>query len=155
MNFAFADREKAAKIVMRLALGQAHLDGTKLRHDAIGLMRKEGTEPAGKDHLFEQNEPPNLHGAAEADQKSSLPFCGKPGSGLAVGRARQGKETLQGLGVVVASLGFAAVCFLTSTRLSTTGRSPDGHPRTIVAWCAIILLLVGGLQGWQLLRRKQ
>jgi hypothetical protein len=37
-----ADREKAAKIVMRLALGQAHLDGAKLRHDAIGLMRKEG-----------------------------------------------------------------------------------------------------------------
>lgn len=35
-----ADREKAAKIVMRLALGQAHLDGAKLRHDAIGLMRK-------------------------------------------------------------------------------------------------------------------
>ena len=37
-----ADREKAAKIVMRLALGQAHLDGAKLRHDAMGLMRKEG-----------------------------------------------------------------------------------------------------------------
>ena len=37
-----ADREKAAKIVMRLALGQARLDGAKLRHDAIGLMRKEG-----------------------------------------------------------------------------------------------------------------
>jgi hypothetical protein len=36
-----ADREKAAKIVMRLALGQARLDGAKLRHDAIGLMRKE------------------------------------------------------------------------------------------------------------------
>ena len=36
------DREKAAKIVMRLALGQAHLDGAKLRHDATGLMRKEG-----------------------------------------------------------------------------------------------------------------
>ena len=35
-----ADREKAGKIVMRLALGQAHLDGAKLRHDAIGLMRK-------------------------------------------------------------------------------------------------------------------
>ena len=37
-----ADREKAAKIVMRLALGQAQLDGAKLRHDAIELMRKEG-----------------------------------------------------------------------------------------------------------------
>ena len=37
-----ADREKAAKIVMRLALGQAHLDGAKRRYDAIGLMRKEG-----------------------------------------------------------------------------------------------------------------
>ena len=37
-----ADREKAAKIVMRLAMGQAHLDGAKLRHDAIGLMRKGG-----------------------------------------------------------------------------------------------------------------
>ena len=27
---------------MRLAKGQAHLDGAKLRHDAIGLMLKEG-----------------------------------------------------------------------------------------------------------------
>ena len=33
-----ADRKKAAKIVMRLALGQS--DGAKLRHDAIGLMQR-------------------------------------------------------------------------------------------------------------------
>jgi len=35
-----ADREKAAKIVMRLALSQAHLDGAELRHDAIGLCER-------------------------------------------------------------------------------------------------------------------
>jgi hypothetical protein len=39
---AAADREKAAKIVTRLAHGQATLDAVKLRDDAIGLMRKEG-----------------------------------------------------------------------------------------------------------------
>jgi hypothetical protein len=36
-----ADREKAAKIVVRLALGRADLDAAKIRHDAIGLIRKE------------------------------------------------------------------------------------------------------------------
>ena len=37
-----ADREKAAKIVMRLALGQAELDGAKIRAEVIRLMRREG-----------------------------------------------------------------------------------------------------------------
>lgn len=42
------DREKAAKIVMRLAHAQATLDAGKLRDDAVGLMRKEvrGRRPA-------------------------------------------------------------------------------------------------------------
>jgi uncharacterized protein involved in exopolysaccharide biosynthesis len=37
-----ADREKAAKIVMRLALGQAELDAAKIRAEVIRLMRREG-----------------------------------------------------------------------------------------------------------------
>ena len=37
-----ADREKAAKIVVRLALGQATLDEAKIRDEAIRLMRREG-----------------------------------------------------------------------------------------------------------------
>ena len=37
-----ADRERAAKIVMRLALGQATLDEAKIRDEAIRLMRREG-----------------------------------------------------------------------------------------------------------------
>ena len=37
------DREKAAKIVMRLAHGQTELDGAKIRAEAIRLMRKEGS----------------------------------------------------------------------------------------------------------------
>ena len=36
------DREKAAKIVMRLAHGQATLDPAKLRDEAVRLMRKQG-----------------------------------------------------------------------------------------------------------------
>ena len=36
-----ADREKAAKIVMRLALGQTELDGAKIRAEVVRLMRKE------------------------------------------------------------------------------------------------------------------
>ena len=36
------DREKAAKIVMRLAHGQAELDAAKIRAEVIRLMRKEG-----------------------------------------------------------------------------------------------------------------
>jgi uncharacterized protein involved in exopolysaccharide biosynthesis len=37
-----ADREKAAKIVMRLALGQTELDAAKIRAEVIRWMRKEG-----------------------------------------------------------------------------------------------------------------
>ena len=37
-----ADRDKAAKIVMRLAHGQATLDRAKLRDEAVRLMRKQG-----------------------------------------------------------------------------------------------------------------
>ena len=37
-----ADREKAAKIVMRLAPSQTELDGAKIRAEAVRLMRKEG-----------------------------------------------------------------------------------------------------------------
>ena len=36
------DREKAAKIVMRLAHGQAELDAAKIRAEVIRLMRREG-----------------------------------------------------------------------------------------------------------------
>ena len=39
---AAADREKAAKIVMRLAHGQAEPDPAKIRAEAIRLMRKDG-----------------------------------------------------------------------------------------------------------------
>jgi len=35
-----ADREKAAKIIIRLARGQADLDATKLRAEVVRLMRK-------------------------------------------------------------------------------------------------------------------
>jgi len=35
-----ADRRKAAKIVMRLALGQSTLDATKIRDEAVRLLRK-------------------------------------------------------------------------------------------------------------------
>jgi hypothetical protein len=38
-----ADRDKAAKIVMRLAHGQAPLDASKLQVEAVRLMRKRGT----------------------------------------------------------------------------------------------------------------
>ena len=38
---AAADRQKAAKIVMRLAHGQRELDGAKIRAEAIRLMRKD------------------------------------------------------------------------------------------------------------------
>ena len=37
-----ADREKAAKIVMRLAHGQAELDAAKIRAEVIRLMRRDG-----------------------------------------------------------------------------------------------------------------
>jgi len=37
-----ADREKAAKIVIRLAHAQATLDEAKIRDEAIRLMRREG-----------------------------------------------------------------------------------------------------------------
>jgi hypothetical protein len=37
-----ADREKAAKIVMRLAHGQRELDSAKIRAEVVRLMRKEG-----------------------------------------------------------------------------------------------------------------
>ena len=37
-----ADREKAAKIVMRLAHGQRKLDAAKIRAEVVRLMRKEG-----------------------------------------------------------------------------------------------------------------
>ena len=37
-----ADREKAAKIVMRLALGQTELDAAKIRAEVIRLMRRDG-----------------------------------------------------------------------------------------------------------------
>ena len=37
-----ADREKAAKIVMRLAHDQAEIDTAKLRAEVVRLMRKEG-----------------------------------------------------------------------------------------------------------------
>jgi hypothetical protein len=33
-----ADREKAAKIVIKFALGHANLDAAKLRDDALALM---------------------------------------------------------------------------------------------------------------------
>ena len=36
-----ADREKAAKIVMRLAHGQTELDAAKIRAEVLRLMRKE------------------------------------------------------------------------------------------------------------------
>jgi hypothetical protein len=36
-----ADREKAAKIVIKLALGHANLDAATLRDDALALMRNE------------------------------------------------------------------------------------------------------------------
>ena len=36
-----ADREKAAKIVIKLALGHATLDAATLRDDALALMRNE------------------------------------------------------------------------------------------------------------------
>jgi hypothetical protein len=37
-----ADREKAAKIILRLAHGQATLDAGKIRAEVVRLMRKEG-----------------------------------------------------------------------------------------------------------------
>ncbi len=37
-----ADRQKAAKIVMRLAYGQPELDAAKIRAEVVRLMRKEG-----------------------------------------------------------------------------------------------------------------
>ena len=37
-----ADREKAAKIVMRLAHGQTEIDPGKIRAEVVRLMRKEG-----------------------------------------------------------------------------------------------------------------
>jgi hypothetical protein len=37
-----ADREKAAKIVMRLAHGQTEIDTGKIRAEVVRLMRKEG-----------------------------------------------------------------------------------------------------------------
>jgi hypothetical protein len=37
-----ADREKAAKLVLRLAHGQATLDAAKLRNEGVRLMRREG-----------------------------------------------------------------------------------------------------------------
>jgi hypothetical protein len=40
---ALADRDKAAKIIMRLARGQATLDASKLQDEAVRLMRKRGT----------------------------------------------------------------------------------------------------------------
>jgi hypothetical protein len=39
------DREKAAKIVVRLAQGQATLDEAKIRAEVIRLMRKKGIGP--------------------------------------------------------------------------------------------------------------
>jgi len=40
---ALADRERAAKIIIRLALGQENLDAAKLRDGAIVTMGKEST----------------------------------------------------------------------------------------------------------------
>ena len=37
-----ADRDKAAKIVMRLAHGQTELDAAKIHAEVVRLMRKEG-----------------------------------------------------------------------------------------------------------------
>ena len=37
-----ADREKAAKIVLRLAHGQTELDAAKIRSEVVRLMRREG-----------------------------------------------------------------------------------------------------------------
>jgi hypothetical protein len=37
-----ADREKAAKIVMRLAHGQTEIDGAKIRPEVVRLMRRAG-----------------------------------------------------------------------------------------------------------------
>ena len=37
-----ADREKAAKIVIRLAHGQTDFDAAKIRDEAVRLMRKQG-----------------------------------------------------------------------------------------------------------------
>jgi hypothetical protein len=42
-----ADREKAAKIVIKLALGQANLSATNLRNDALALMRNEPGKRGG------------------------------------------------------------------------------------------------------------
>jgi hypothetical protein len=37
-----ADKERAARIIIRLALGQRSLDGAKLRAEVVRLMRKDG-----------------------------------------------------------------------------------------------------------------
>jgi hypothetical protein len=42
------DREKAAKIVIKLALGQAKLSATNLRNDALALMRNEPGKRGGR-----------------------------------------------------------------------------------------------------------
>ena len=44
-----ADREKAAKIVIRLAHGQTDFDEVKIRDEAVRLMRKQGF---GRRRLF-------------------------------------------------------------------------------------------------------
>jgi hypothetical protein len=97
-----------------------------------------------------------LPGSAEWDQRSSLPLCGKPGGRRAVKRVPQGKETLRGLGgVVVASLGFIAACFLYFDQIVYYGTLAEmGFLALFVVWCGFVLLLVVGRQGWQLLRRK-
>jgi hypothetical protein len=51
------DREQAAKVVVRLAAGQAILDATKLRDDAIGLMRKESVDVRGHDLNHDLRDP--------------------------------------------------------------------------------------------------
>jgi hypothetical protein len=46
---AVADRERAAKIVIGLAAGKATLDATKLRDEAVDLMRNESVDVHGHD----------------------------------------------------------------------------------------------------------
>jgi hypothetical protein len=43
------DREKAAKIIIRLAHGEAALDAAKIRAEVVRLMRKKG---AGRGRVF-------------------------------------------------------------------------------------------------------
>jgi hypothetical protein len=51
-----ADREKAAKIVIKLALGHANLDAAKLRDDALALKRNESGTGLSKVHREEERD---------------------------------------------------------------------------------------------------